>query len=148
LKKRLLCAWEIERLQHSLDEVLELLSAGQRAAPPGWSPAVDLIELHNRFVVRLDLPGVDRESIEVKLAGLELTIAGRKKLARPSGSQRHCLHMERGYGNFFVEVPLPGPVSPVDSSAALTAGVLTVSLGRIAERRRVVHTIRIGDQTR
>jgi HSP20 family protein len=148
LRKRILCAWEIERLQHSLDEVLDLLSVGQRAAPPGWSPAVDLVELESSFVVRVDLPGVDRESVEVKLAGLELTIGGRKKLARPSGSQRHCLHMERGYGSFLVEVTLPGPVSPVDSSAALTAGVLTISLGRIAERRRVLHTIRIGDQTR
>jgi HSP20 family protein len=141
MKKRILCAWEIERLQHSLDELLELLSSTRSSAEAAWSPLVDVIEHSDRFVVRVDLPGVERDTLTLGLCDTRLTIAGNKQLTMRRSGARRCLHMERGYGTFELDIPLPGPVSPSKSHATLRAGVLEIVLERIPDRRRTAHTI-------
>lgn len=145
MRKRILCGWEVDRIQKGLDEVLDFLSSQQRGVHTDWAPAVDLLRQEDSFMILVDLPGVEREEIEIKLRGLDLTISGRKPLARGRGNPRHCLQMERGFGNFCLELSLPGPVSPAGSAAKLANGLLEVRLRRIDERRQTVHAIPIDE---
>jgi HSP20 family protein len=143
VRRRLSSGLEIEAIQRHLDELLKLLASPARTDESGFSPAVDLRETDERYVVLVNLPGVPPEELAVTLQQRELRIAGRKLPDSAPAAHRRCHHMERGFGPFSVEVLLPGPVQPRASTAVLAAGVLKISLPKLAERRDCLHTIAV-----
>ena len=56
-------------------------SHGQVAARPWmtYSPATDILEENDRLVLRIDMPGVSPDAIDVKLEGDQLTISAERK---------------------------------------------------------------------
>ena len=143
MRRRLSSGIEIEAIQRHLDELLRLLAVPPSAVETGFSPAVDLIESEERYAVRINVPGVPHDELAVTLRQRELRISGRKLSECAPAPQRRCHRMERGFGAFSVEVLLPGPVRPDASTAVLRAGVLEISLPKVAERRDLLHTITV-----
>ena len=143
MRRRISSGAEIELVRRHLDELLTLLAAPPQAQETGFSPAVDLSETDDRYLITVDVPGVPASEIVVTLRDRELRIAGRKVPRGDRSHRRHCHHMERGFGTFAVEVVLPGPVHPDAATATLNAGVLAITLARLAERRSTVHTITV-----
>ena len=141
MRRRVSSGAELERVQRHLDELLGLLAAPPQALDPGFAPAVDLRDCGARYVVLVDVPGVSGSEISVDVAGRELRVTGRKLPEREAEGSAHCLHMERGFGTFSVEILLPGPVQPAAGHAVLRAGVLEITLPRLAERRDRAHAI-------
>ncbi len=129
---------ELERLR---DRVGQLFSALQAAAedvgvpvPGAWLPPVDLCESTEVVTVRIELPGVIAEQVELVLTGTQLRISGRKVRSLPRGRIVH-LCSERSYGQFSRVVPLRWPVRVNEAIAELRNGVLTVLLPKLKERR-------------
>ncbi|HVN75171.1 MAG TPA: Hsp20/alpha crystallin family protein [Thermoanaerobaculaceae bacterium] len=143
MRRRITTGLELELVQRHLEELLGLLAAHPQAPESGFSPAVDLREAKDRYVVLVDLPGVPAAAVTVTLRGRELKIAGRKPPRSDHSHRLHCHHMERGFGSFAVEVVLPGPVHPESVKATLAAGVLAITLPRLSERRNTEHTIAV-----
>jgi HSP20 family protein len=132
VKRRITSGWELELLQRHFDELFDLVRVPAVPALAGWAPAVDLLEFSDRFAVRLDLPGVEREDLSVAIKARSLRISGHKR-PQPEGSDERRYHrMERGFGPFDVEVSLPEEVVHSEATATLTAGVLEVSIPRRA----------------
>lgn len=101
---------------------------------PTFGPRLDLIEDANNLVVRLDLPGVAREHVQVSLVEDVLTIAGERKpdvLEKDTG----YLHRERPYGRFERTVTIARPVDADKVTAQFKDGVLTVTLPKAAEAK-------------
>jgi len=146
MRRRISSGVELELVQRHLDELLTLLAAPSQAQETGFSPAVDLREADDRYVVLVDVPGVPAPEIVITLRDRELRIAGRKLPGGDRSHSRHCHHMERGFGTFAVEVVLPGPVHPDAARAALKAGVLVITLPRLSERRNTAHTIVVSEE--
>jgi HSP20 family protein len=42
-----------------------------------WLPAADIVETDSAYVIEVELPGVRREDVDVKLNGNELVVTGR-----------------------------------------------------------------------
>jgi HSP20 family protein len=146
VRRRISSGWELEQIQRHLDQLLDLLAMPREPGTGGWTPAVDLLEHQERYLVRVDLPGVAAGEIVVTLREQELRIAGRK-LPNPERTQRRrCHQMERGFGSFAVEVMLPGPVRPAETRAHLRGGVLEIALPRLPERRHSTYTITVSDE--
>jgi HSP20 family protein len=143
MRRRLSSGFEIEAIQRHLDELLRLLAIPAQDAETTFSPAVDLRESEGRYVVLVNVPGVPAAELTVTLRQRELRVAGRKLPECAPSAHRRCHHMERGFGAFSVEVLLPDPVRPEDATAVLAAGVLEISLPRLAERRDSLHTIAV-----
>ena len=143
MRRRLSSGLEIEEIQRHLDGLLKLLATPAHAAETSFSPAVDLRESNERYVVLANVPAVPAAELVVTLRQRELRIAGRKLPEGAPSAHRRCHHMERGFGAFSVEVLLPGPVRPEASTAVLAAGVLEISLPKLAERRDSLHTIAV-----
>ncbi|MDD5562231.1 MAG: Hsp20/alpha crystallin family protein [Thermoanaerobaculaceae bacterium] len=141
MRRRLSSGLEIDAIQRHLDELLKLLAMPAQGVETGFSPAVDLRESDERYVVLVNVPGVPAEDLAVTLRRRELRVAGRKLPECAPPSARRCHRMERGFGAFSVEVLLPGPVRPEGGEAVLAAGVLRISLPKLAERRDSLHTI-------
>jgi HSP20 family protein len=146
VRRRVSSGWELELIQRHLDELLSLLAVPRAAAQSGFSPAVDLQEGADRYVVRVDLPGVAASELAITLRERELRIAGHKQPGWGHSGKGRCHHMERGFGAFSVEVVLPGPVRPDAAKAELRAGVLNISLPRVHERRDRLYTIAVTDE--
>ena len=95
--------------------------------PSAWTPAVDLAERDNDFVMKMELPGVDRNDVKITLENNMLTIRGEKKQEKQA-KESNLHRIERIYGSFQRSVSLPTSVRNDQVEAALQDGVLTVTL--------------------
>jgi HSP20 family protein len=146
VRRRLSSGLELELIQRHLNELLNLLAGPRGPAEAGFAPAVDVQEVTDRYVVRVDLPGVPVSELVITLRQRELRISGRKLPGSEQADKGHCHHMERGFGTFSVEVVLPGPVRPDTTTAVVRAGVLEIALPRVRERRDLLYTITVTDE--
>ena len=93
-----------------------------------WAPAVDIYETENHdLVVRAELPGINREDIEVVVENSTLVLKGEKKLDTEV-KEEHYRRIERTYGTFHRSFTLPNTVDAGRISADVKNGVLTVKL--------------------
>lgn len=93
----------------------------------GWTPAVDLYEDKDNLIVRAELPGMNKESIDISLHEGVLTLSGERKAEeQPEGSDTY--RSERFYGRFQRSFELPRPVESERVNASYRDGVLTVTL--------------------
>jgi HSP20 family protein len=136
---------QLERLRGRVGRLfVALQEASEMAAgePGAWLPPVDLCESDECVTVRVEVPGVRAEHLEVSLTNEELRVRGRKRKGAPRGVTRH-LCSERSFGQFARTIPLRWPVNRDAAAAALKDGVLTVRLPKLKERRGGEHTIAV-----
>src|SRR3989442_15978538 len=93
----------------------------------GWTPALDLYEDKDNFVVKAELPGMKKEEIEVSLQDGSLSISGERK-AETKTEDAEVYRAERFVGRFQRSVVLPATVAADQVKAAYTNGVLTITL--------------------
>ena len=100
----------------------------------GWTPAVDLYEDKESLIVKVELPGLKKEEIEVSVHDGTLSIFGERKAATPDSSSQP-FRSERFFGRFHRTVALPKPVAVDKVKAAYKDGVLTVTLPKTEEAK-------------
>lgn len=99
-----------------------------------WGPSLDLYEDKENLVVKVELPGMKKDEIEVSLHEGTLTISGERKLEE-NARQAQSHRMERFYGRFQRSVALASPVKPDQVKAAYTDGILTITLPKAEEAK-------------
>jgi HSP20 family protein len=112
-------------------------------ASPGWGlVGGDVFEDEQRVVVRLELPGMDRQDFDIEVLPDLLTVRGEKRFERESSDGRWRV-MQRAYGAFQRRVPLPVAVRTEDVRAVYKDGVLKVELPKaeVARPRSVTITV-------
>ena len=119
-------------------------AVGLRIPGKPWVPSVDIVESLEQVVVRVDLPGVDPDKVEVLLVGNMLTVKGETlACSLNKGENRH--RHERPSGAFSRAIPLPVAVDPDHVTAESKHGVLTVTLAK--EEHVKTRQIQIGVKT-
>jgi HSP20 family protein len=106
-----------------------------------WVPAVDLVEGDNELVLRADLPGLEREDVEVEIKDGVLTVSGERKAEHEEKSDGFH-RVERAYGSFSRSVRLPKGVEADAVTADFDKGVLEVHIPKPEERQP--HRVQIG----
>jgi len=96
------------------------------AASAEWSPAVDIEEYSDRFVLRADVPGIDPASVEVTLDKGVLTLSGAREQAIVEANAPEHRRIERVNGRFHRRFTLPDTVDSDSVSASGKHGVLEV----------------------
>jgi HSP20 family protein len=133
----------IERLEivQLRDQVQRLLATLQEAAdadvPPApgeWCPPFDLCETPSDVLIFVELPGIEPAAIELSVTGEHLRISGEKRCVPRKGVVSH-LCTERSFGHFDRRISLRWPIRVHEATAELRAGVLTVRLPRMHDRR-------------
>ncbi len=95
----------------------------------GRYPALDVVEGEGEFLVFVDVPGLDRSELELKVDGATLTIGGTR--TRPAAfTERQTRRAERSFGTFKRTVTIPVEADSDRISAKLTSGVLTITMPR------------------
>ena len=109
---------------HDLLALHERLNRLGTEDSPGWTPAVDLCETADRFVLSIELPGLTRDQIKIDIRDETLTVRGERPVRHEEGFHFH--RVERGHGAFSRSFPLPQPVRDDEIEAEFRDGVLTV----------------------
>lgn len=95
---------------------------------PRWSLlAGELEETDKNVLVRLELPGMDKDDCIITIEGNLLRLSGEKRLQRETHDSTYHV-MERAYGAFERSIPLPRNVNVEQAEASFKNGVLTVRL--------------------
>jgi len=115
-----------DRINRLLEEAQTPGNEGRTPGSRVWRPLVDIFESPDEVEVYLDLPGLDRESIDVQLTGENLVVHGERQHVKREGG--HYVHVERPEGAFQRSFTLGVPVDPEKVQASYRDGVLTVTL--------------------
>jgi HSP20 family protein len=109
----------------------------------GWSLlGGDVFEDERRLVVRLEVPGMDKEGFDIEVQDDALVVCGEKRFERETTEGRYRT-LQCAYGSFRRVVPLPAPVLADRSSASYRNGVLRIELAKAQPGRPKAHSIRI-----
>jgi HSP20 family protein len=103
-----------------------LIDAGDGSA---WIPAVDLSETDTEVLVRVELPGVTPQDVDVSVSGERLVISGEKR-SHAETKTDGWVHRESAYGRFSRTIGLPESVDPAKVSAKYEDGVLLVTMAK------------------
>jgi HSP20 family protein len=100
----------------------------------GWTPALDVHEDNDKFVVKVELPGMKKEEIEISLHDGSLSISGERK-SEQTLKDAEVHRTERFFGRFQRSIALPSPVASDKVSAQYKDGILTVTLPKTEEAK-------------
>ncbi len=100
----------------------------------GWTPALDVYEDKDNLYVRVEVPGMKKEDIEISLHNASLSIAGERK-SEESFKDAEVYRAERFFGRFQRTVTLPSPVATDKVKAHYQDGILTVMLPKTEEAK-------------
>ena len=130
---------ELQRLRDRVGRLFAALQEATVAEDPlasgAWAPPVDLCETAEAIYVRVELPALIAEEINIGLTNTQLRIWGEKKQRITRERVISHLCSERSFGRFSRIVPLRWSVSVRDGTAELQDGILLIKLPKIVDRR-------------
>jgi HSP20 family protein len=106
----------------------------------GFTPALDVCEEGDSYVVRADLPGIDKKDVEISFKDGVLSIKGEKKGAEES-KDRTWFRRETWAGSFERRIALPDTADAEDIKAEMKDGVLTIAIHKKPEAQPKVIAI-------
>lgn len=98
--------------------------------PDNWSPLVDIYEAADKFMLRAELPGVDKEGVSVSIDENVLTLKGEKSFVDAKEGEQ-WKRVETQYGEFKRSFTLPEDIDADNVSATYKDGVLELSIPKI-----------------
>jgi HSP20 family protein len=127
----------LSTLQDEINRLFEAPLAGLARGSQfltGWVPVLDVFEDKDSVVVKVELPGLKKEEIDISLHDGALSISGERKLEEKQ-EDAETYRSERFYGRFHRSVTLPTPVNTEKVKAAYKDGILTVTLPKTEEAK-------------
>ncbi len=128
---------ELLELQERMNRLFETSLGRERldeAGLPasGWLPLADVYETADSFLIELEVPGLDKDDIEIQVQGDELTVRGQRQMkgARPERFYR----MERHYGPFSRTFTLSEDVDADRVTAEFRDGLLRLEAPKLRPR--------------
>jgi HSP20 family protein len=134
---------ELQEIQSHARELMERAWPGFAAgAGDVWAPPVDIEETDDAWIVEAELPGVERNDVDIEVRDSEVRISGELKERERQGILRR---RARRVGRFEFRVALPGDTDADNVDASMKNGVLTVRIPK-AETSEP-HRIEVRDES-
>jgi HSP20 family protein len=102
-----------------------------------WSPPSDVYETEDKFVVRVEIAGVEEKDFIVRLEQNHLVISG---IRHDTPETRAFHRMEIHFGEFSTEIELPSPIDADKVTAEYQQGFLRVTLPKLQPRQLTIGT--------
>lgn len=134
----------METLRRQIDQVFDDFQDSSNKQTKIWAPAIELEDTAENLLLRVLLPGIDRNDIDIQVTREAVSIAGERRYP-PGAEDRGYFRSEFPYGNFHRIVSLPLPVQQEKASADFCNGILTLILPKSEEYRHRVVKINLGE---
>jgi HSP20 family protein len=128
-----LTVWDPFREMVALQRAVNALSRGFPTQGRTSYPPVESVDKGDSLAITAELPGVNRDEIELTVLGDTLTIAGEKKLPAEEGVT--YIRHERPHGRFRRLIDMPYSVEQDKISASYKNGILTITLPKAEEAK-------------
>ncbi len=135
-----LAAWpsEVFGLQREVNRMFDNFFRGgspdDSTQLSAWTPAVDIAEQQDAYLVKVELPGVNKDDVKITLESNILTIRGEKKQDKETSKENYH-RVERCYGSFQRSFTLPTTVKADRIEAIYKDGILNVTLPKAEEAK-------------
>ncbi len=129
----------LAELQEDMNRLFDLSLARlprqlEEASTGEWLPAVDVIDEKDKLRIKADLPGVDKDSVEINIEDGVLTIKGERKEEKEE-KEKNYYRRECFYGVFSRSIGLPAEVDIEKAEANYKDGVLEIILPKKEESK-------------
>ena len=106
-------------------------------------PPVDIYEDEHKIVLKLEVPGMKENELDIQLENNVLTVRGERKFEKEE-KEENFHRIERRYGSFYRSFTIPNTVNPESVKASSDAGVLRLELEKRAEAKPKQIKVEIG----
>jgi HSP20 family protein len=126
----------IFNLREDFDDIVRDFFTGfsNISASRGVYPLLDIKEDKEKFIIDIEVPGVDKNDLKISIKKDNLIIQGEKKEEKKKEEESY-LRVERSYGNFMRSVNLPAEVNQSKITAQYNNGVLKITLPKIQKEK-------------
>jgi HSP20 family protein len=130
---------ELEDVSNRLNRVFGRSNLTQEAGKNAlvefdWAPSVDISESSEEFVIKAELPGVNKDDVKVGVEDGVVRIQGERKQEKEEKDKKFH-RVERSYGSFLRTFSLPSNVDESRIQAQYKEGLLTVRLPKAANAK-------------
>lgn len=115
------------RMTRLFDEVFGKPTSLRPERAGEWSPCVDVFETDKEFVIKADLPGLDKKDVEIEVKNNILTIKGEKKKESELKEGNYYV-LERSFGTFSRSFNMPDIADTQKTSAKFKNGILELKI--------------------
>jgi HSP20 family protein len=127
---------DVAVLQNRLNSIFQDFArpeeASESLAAGNFVPAVDVYEDAEKLVLKLEVPGIRREDLDIRVEGRTLTVKGERKFESEE-KEENFHRIERRYGSFVRSFTLPSTVNTEKVEATTADGILSIRFARKAE---------------
>ena len=133
---------EMEDVQRRMSSLLDwspfrrsnLTAEDENITVPEWAPLVDIAEDDKEYLIKVELPEVQKDDVKVTVESGTLTISGERKAEKEQKGRRFH-RVERFYGRFERSFSIPDDAEAGDVKAEFKDGVLRVHLAKSEKAR-------------
>lgn len=127
---------EIETMRRQMDRIFEAMIRREEDAPVNqgvdWVPAVELKDTPDALILKAEIPGVEKENLDVSVTRSAVQITGEHRFEKRE-EEKGTVRTELRYGRFQRVIPLPVPVAHDQTQAEYRNGILTLTLPKAEE---------------
>lgn len=123
------------RINHIFDDVFYPINRDEVEFSMGsWNPVVDVYDNDDSIVIKAELPGIDKEGIEIDVKDRVLTLKGERS-SESEVKDDNYYRRERSFGKFERAFTLPADVDPDKIKADYKDGVLKIDIPKPEEKK-------------
>ena len=135
---------EMERIQARMNQMFRDSFSRSMIAGPNFDllekstffePDIDMSETGTQYIIKLDLPGMEKDKINVEIANRMLIISGERKLENEETKEGSFYRMERSFGSFEKTIPLPDNADADTVKSDYKNGVMTLTIDKLASSK-------------
>lgn len=108
-----------------------------------WSPAVDVSETDQEYLIKAEIPEVKKEDVKVTVQDGMLTISGERRQEKEEKGKRYH-RIERSYGSFMRSFDLPDNVDEASVKAEFKDGLLSLRLPKTEKAKPKAIEVKLG----
>ena len=107
-----------------------------RQLSEAMNAAMDVVETSHSFEVKMDLPGVDTNEVEIQIDNNTLTVRGMRSEEKEEKDEDKLFHrIERYSGSFSRSVVLPNSINEDETVAEFKDGVLKITIPKMEDAK-------------
>lgn len=136
---------QMDSLRRQIDEVFgDFVRTIDESRKAKWWPNVELVDTPDHFCLQAQLPGIDRDSLDIQVTQQAVLITGERPSPQPSDRETY-LHSDFAYGHFRRVINLPAEINLEQIQAGLQDGILTLTLPKADHARRRIVKIQVNE---
>jgi len=129
---------DVVALQNRMNSLFQDFGRGQSdselVSTAAFVPPVDIYEDEHKIVLKLEVPGLKQEDLDIQLENNTLTVRGERKFEKEE-KEENFHRIERRYGSFYRAFTVPNTVNTENVKASYDNGVLRVELEKRPEAK-------------